>query len=137
MPFTLSHAAAVLPAVRRDGSGCGPLVPAVLFAGSFPPGMTFYAASVLPGGMEFGAVTHSFAGVFTVDVLISRALVGLWLLVREPLLALLSRGPAGAAGRTASLRCATRAGTGRLGGVVVRLRGAGCADPCGVGRVHA
>ncbi|MGV4982645.1 DUF4184 family protein [Streptomyces sp. NRAIS4] len=91
MPFTLSHAAAVLPAVRRDGSGRGPLVPAVLIAGSFAPDMTFYAASVLPGGMEFGAVTHSFAGVFTVDVLISWALVGLWLLVREPLLALLPR----------------------------------------------
>ncbi|MEU8027079.1 DUF4184 family protein [Streptomyces sp. NPDC049099] len=91
MPFTLSHAAAVLPAVRRDGTGRGPLVPAVLVAGSFAPDMTFYAASVLPGAMEFGAVTHSFAGVGTVDVLISWTLVGLWLLVREPLLALLPR----------------------------------------------
>ncbi|MGW3204997.1 DUF4184 family protein [Streptomyces sp. NPDC001135] len=95
MPFTLSHAAAVLPAVRRDGTGRGPLVPAVLVAGSFAPDMTFYAASVLPGGMEFGAVTHSFAGVGTVDVLISWALVGWWLLVREPLLALLPRGRQG------------------------------------------
>ncbi|MEV5874944.1 DUF4184 family protein [Streptomyces sp. NPDC052101] len=91
MPFTLSHAAAVLPAVRRDGTGRGPLRPAALIAGSFAPDMTFYAASVLPEGMEFGSVTHSFAGVFTVDVLISWALVGLWLLVREPLLALLPR----------------------------------------------
>ncbi|GGV18987.1 hypothetical protein GCM10010260_68500 [Streptomyces filipinensis] len=91
MPFTLSHAAAVLPAVHRDGTGRGPLVPAVLVAGSFAPDMTFYAASVLPGGMEFGAVTHSFTGVGTADVLISWALVGLWLLVREPLLALLPR----------------------------------------------
>ncbi|GHD97704.1 DUF4184 family protein [Streptomyces alanosinicus] len=92
MPFTLSHAAAVLPAVRRDGTGRGPLVPAVLVAGSFAPDMTFYAANVLPGGMEFGTFTHAFAGVFTVDVLISWALVGLWLLVREPLTALLPRG---------------------------------------------
>lgn len=91
LPFTLSHAAAVLPAVRRDGTGRGPLVPAVLIAGSFAPDMTFYAASVLPGGMEFGTVTHAFAGVFTVDVLISWGLVGLWLLVREPLVALLPR----------------------------------------------
>ncbi|MGW4569098.1 DUF4184 family protein, partial [Streptomyces sp. NPDC004561] len=91
MPFTLSHAAAVLPAVRRDGTGRGRLVPAVLVAGSFAPDMPYYAAGVLPGGMEFGTVTHSFSGVVTVDALISWALVGLWLLAREPLLALLPR----------------------------------------------
>lgn len=138
MPFTLSHAAAVLPALRRDGTGRGRLVPAVLVAGSFAPDMPFYAANVLPGGLEFGAGTHAFAGVFTVDVLISWALVGLWLLVREPLLALLPRGERG--GRPcccAAVRCATRACPCGHGGAVVRLRGAGCADPCGVGRVHA
>ncbi|WP_327314340.1 DUF4184 family protein [Streptomyces sp. NBC_01235] len=103
MPFTLSHAAAVLPAVRPDGTGRGPLVPAVLVAGSFAPDMTYYAASVLPGAMEFGDVTHSFAGVFTVDVLVAWALVWLWLLVREPLVALL---PRTRQGRTAALtRC--------------------------------
>ncbi|SEQ53279.1 protein of unknown function [Streptomyces sp. yr375] len=103
MPFTLSHAAAVLPAVRADGTGRGPLVPAVLVAGSFAPDMTYYAASVLSGAMEFGDVTHSFAGVFTVDVLVAWALVGLWLLVREPLVALL---PRTRQGRTAALtRC--------------------------------
>ncbi|MEU9985790.1 DUF4184 family protein [Streptomyces sp. NPDC048045] len=91
MPFTLSHAAAVLPAVRQDGRGRGRLVPAVLVAGSFAPDMTYYAASVLSGGMEFGAFTHSLAGVVSVDVVISWALVGLWLLVREPLVALLPR----------------------------------------------
>ncbi|WAZ21031.1 DUF4184 family protein [Streptomyces cinnabarinus] len=89
MPFTLSHAAAVLPAVRTDGTGRGRLVPAVLVAGSFGPDLTYYAASGVPGAMEFGDVTHSFAGVFTVDVVLSWALVGLWLLVREPLVALL------------------------------------------------
>ncbi|MGW3724009.1 DUF4184 family protein [Streptomyces sp. NPDC000851] len=92
MPFTLSHAAAVLPAVRTDGTGRGPLVPSVLAAGSFAPDMTYYAASVLPGAMEFGEVTHSFPGVLTVDVLVAWVLVGLWLLVREPLVALLPRG---------------------------------------------
>ncbi|NEY35822.1 DUF4184 family protein [Streptomyces sp. PRKS01-65] len=91
MPFTLSHAVAVLPAVRTDGTGRGALVPAVLVAGSFSPDVTYYAASVLAGAMEFGDVTHSLPGVFTVDVLISWALVGLWLLVREPLVALLPR----------------------------------------------
>lgn len=91
MPFTLSHAAAVLPAVRRDGTGRGPLVPSLLVAGPFAPDMTYYAASVLPGAMEFGDFTHSFAGVFTFDVLVSWALVGVWLVLREPLVALLPR----------------------------------------------
>lgn len=103
MPFTLSHAAAVLPAVRADGSGRARLVPAVLVAGSFAPDMTYYAASAVPGGMEFGAVTHSLPGVITVDVLIAWLLVGLWLLVREPLVALL---PRARQGRPAALtRC--------------------------------
>ncbi|MDF3141514.1 MULTISPECIES: DUF4184 family protein [unclassified Streptomyces] len=87
MPFTLSHAAAVLPAVRTDGTGRAALVPAVMLAGSFSPDMTYYAASVLSGAMEFGDVTHSFAGVFTIDVVIAWAMVGLWLLLREPLVA--------------------------------------------------
>ncbi|MFI6488017.1 DUF4184 family protein [Streptomyces sp. NPDC050564] len=103
MPFTLSHAAAVLPAVRGDGSGRGRLVPAVLVAGSFAPDMTYYAASVLPGAMEFGAFTHSFTGVFTFDVLVAWALVGAWLVLREPLVALL---PPARQGRPARLlRC--------------------------------
>jgi hypothetical protein len=111
LPFTLSHAAAVLPAVRGDGSGRGRLVPAVLIAGSFSPDMTYYAASLVSGAMEFGDVTHSFAGVFSVDVLIAWALVGLWLLVREPLVALLPRarqGPAAALLRCGSPRARVR-----------------------------
>ncbi|MFE1026183.1 DUF4184 family protein [Streptomyces sp. NPDC058818] len=103
MPFTLSHAVAVLPAVRSDGTGRGPLVPAVLVAGSFSPDMTYYAASFLSGAMEFGDVTHSFPGVFTVDVIIAWVLVAVWLLVREPLVALL---PRAGRGRAATLlRC--------------------------------
>ncbi|MDT0610788.1 DUF4184 family protein [Streptomyces lancefieldiae] len=103
MPFTLSHAAAVLPAVRGDGSGRGRLVPAALVAGSFSPDVTYYAASFLSGAMEFGDVTHSFPGVFTIDVLIAWVLVGLWLLAREPLVALLPRARQGRA--AALLRC--------------------------------
>ncbi|MFJ3668515.1 DUF4184 family protein [Streptomyces sp. NPDC090106] len=88
MPFTLSHAAAVLPAVRADGTGRGRLIPAVLVAGSFAPDMTYFAASVLDGAMEFGEFTHSFTGAFTVDALVAWTLVWLWLVVREPLVAL-------------------------------------------------
>ncbi|MGW8061207.1 DUF4184 family protein [Streptomyces ziwulingensis] len=103
MPFTLSHAAAVLPAVRGDGTGRGRLVPAALVTGSFAPDITYYAASFLSGAMEFGDVTHSFPGVFTVDVIIAWALVGLWLLLREPLVALLPRARQGRAATL--LRC--------------------------------
>ncbi|MFI0236772.1 DUF4184 family protein [Streptomyces sp. NPDC016845] len=91
MPFTISHAAAVLPFVRRDGTGRGRLVPSLLVAGSFAPDVTYFAASAVPGAMEFGDVTHSFPGVLTVDVLIALALVALERLIREPVLALLPR----------------------------------------------
>ncbi|MEU6392562.1 DUF4184 family protein [Streptomyces sp. NPDC046939] len=91
MPFTLSHAAAVLPFLRRDGAGRGPLVPSLLVAGSFAPDVTYFAAGAVPGAMEFGDVTHSFPGVLTVDVAIALGLVGLERLIREPVLALLPR----------------------------------------------
>ncbi|MFE7660467.1 DUF4184 family protein [Streptomyces celluloflavus] len=91
MPFTLSHAAAVLPAVRRTGAARGPLIASALVAGSFAPDVTYFADSLIPGAMLFGAFTHSLRGVLTVDVLITAALVGGWLLLREPLVALLPR----------------------------------------------
>ncbi|MFC9623516.1 DUF4184 family protein [Streptomyces sp. NPDC056930] len=91
MPFTLSHAAAVLPGMRRDGTARGPLLASALVAGSFAPDMTYYADTAIPGAMEFGRVTHSVWGVFTVDVLITAAVVALWLLLREPSVALLPR----------------------------------------------
>ncbi|MBT2397724.1 DUF4184 family protein [Streptomyces sp. ISL-100] len=91
MPFTLSHAAAVLPGIRRDGTARGPLLASALVAGSFAPDMTYFAATAAPAAMAFGDVTHSVAGLVTVDVLITAALVGLWLLLREPLLALVPR----------------------------------------------
>lgn len=89
LPFTLSHAAAVLPGLRRDGTARGPLVASALVAGSFAPDMTYFAATAVPGAMVFGDVTHSPVGLVTVDVLITAALVALWLVVREPLVALL------------------------------------------------
>ncbi|MCB5907189.1 DUF4184 family protein [Streptomyces pinistramenti] len=91
MPFTLSHAAAVLPGLHRTGTARGPLIAAALVAGSFAPDLTYFADSVIPGAMRFGEVTHSLPGVLTVDVLITAALTGGWLLVREPLVALLPR----------------------------------------------
>lgn len=91
MPFTISHAAAVLPALRGDGNGRAALIPSVLVAGSFAPDTPYYAASAASGAMRSGDVTHTMWGVFTVDALIAWALVGLWLLVREPLVALLPR----------------------------------------------
>ncbi|MFE5487107.1 DUF4184 family protein [Streptomyces sp. NPDC056527] len=89
MPFTLSHAAAVLPGIRRDGTARGPLVASALVAGSFSPDMTYFAATAIPDAMFFGDVTHSALGIVTVDVLITAALVAAWLMVREPLVALL------------------------------------------------
>ncbi|MFE5794908.1 DUF4184 family protein [Streptomyces sp. NPDC056503] len=89
MPFTLSHAAAVLPGLRRDGKARGPLVTSALVAGSFSPDLTYFAATAVPEAMAFGDVTHSPVGIVTVDVLIAAALVGLWLTVREPLVGLL------------------------------------------------
>ncbi|MFE0698618.1 DUF4184 family protein [Streptomyces sp. NPDC058872] len=96
MPFTLSHAAAVLPGLHRNGTARGPLVASALVAGSFSPDMTYFAATAFPGAMLFGDVTHSSVGIVTADVLITVALVALWLVVREPLVALLParwRGP--------------------------------------------
>jgi hypothetical protein len=85
----------VLPGVRRSGAGRGPLIASALVMGSFAPDMTYFAASVLPGAMTFGSVTHGPLGVVTVDVAITAALVGLWLMVREPLVALLPYGRQG------------------------------------------
>ncbi|MET9552728.1 DUF4184 family protein [Streptomyces sp. NPDC006645] len=114
MPFTLSHAAAVLPGIRRDGTSRGPLLASALVAGSMAPDMTYFAATAVPAAMEFGEVTHGIVGLFTADAVIAAALVGLWLMLREPLVALLPsawrgrayafvRGPDRRAGRRAAL----------------------------------
>ncbi|MFF0447843.1 DUF4184 family protein [Streptomyces sp. NPDC004609] len=89
MPFTLSHVAAVLPGLRADGTARGPLVASALVMGSLSPDMTYFAATLVPGAMGFGRFTHSPAGVLTVDVAVTAVLVALWLMMREPLLALL------------------------------------------------
>ncbi|MGW7436840.1 DUF4184 family protein [Streptomyces sp. NPDC054849] len=92
MPFTLSHAAAVLPAIRRTGRARGPLVASALVLGSFAPDTFYFTDAVVEGVMAYGSFTHSPAGVLTVDAVLTAALVGCWLLLREPLVALLPRG---------------------------------------------
>jgi len=89
MPFTLSHAAAVLPVVRRNGTARWRLYPSALIAGSFAPDVTYFADTVIPGAMRFGDFTHTFLGVVTVNVLIAAVLVAVWVALREPVVALL------------------------------------------------
>ncbi|WP_326591542.1 DUF4184 family protein [Streptomyces sp. NBC_01294] len=95
MPFTLSHAAAVLPAVRRTGRARGPLVASALVLGSFAPDTFYFTDAIVEGVMAYGSFTHSLAGVFTLDAVLTAVLVGCWLLLREPLIALLPRGRQG------------------------------------------
>ncbi|MFD7627241.1 DUF4184 family protein [Streptomyces sp. NPDC059851] len=91
MPFTLSHAAAVLPAVRRTGRARGPLVASALVLGSFAPDTFYFADAVVGGVMQYGGFTHSLPGVLTADALLTAVLAACWLLLREPLVALLPR----------------------------------------------
>lgn len=91
MPFTLSHAAAVLPAIRRTGRARGPLVASALVFGSFAPDTFYFADAVVGGVMEYGDFTHSLPGVVTADAALTAVLAACWLLLREPLLALLPR----------------------------------------------
>ncbi|MFD9572106.1 DUF4184 family protein [Streptomyces sp. NPDC059982] len=97
MPFTLSHAAAVLPAIRRTGRARGPLVASALVVGSFAPDTFYFADAVVQGLFGYGDFAHSAAGVLTVDAALSAALCAYWLLLREPLLALLPRARRGRA----------------------------------------
>ncbi|MFD4246387.1 DUF4184 family protein [Streptomyces sp. NPDC058525] len=91
MPFTLSHAAAVLPAVRRTGRARGPLVASALVLGSFAPDTFYFADAIVEGVMPYGTFTHSLPGVLTADAALTGVLVAYWLLLREPLIALLPR----------------------------------------------
>ncbi|MEV7524551.1 DUF4184 family protein [Streptomyces sp. NPDC091371] len=91
MPFTLSHAAAVLPAVRRTGRARGPLVASALILGSFAPDSFYFADAVVSGLMAYGTFAHSLLGIVTVDAVLTAVLAACWLLLREPLLALVPR----------------------------------------------
>ncbi|MBT2482220.1 DUF4184 family protein [Streptomyces sp. ISL-94] len=91
MPFTLSHAAAVLPALRRTGRARGPLVASALVLGSFAPDTFYFADTVVSGVKQYGTFSHSLPGVLTVDAVLTAVLAACWLLLREPLVALLPR----------------------------------------------
>lgn len=89
MPFTLSHPAAVLPFLS-GGRARGRLVGSALVAGSLAPDVPFFTDSLVHGTFAFGAVTHRWWAVPTVDVAIAAALAASWHgLLREPLVALL------------------------------------------------
>lgn len=89
MPFTPSHAAAVLPLVGRAG-----LVPAALVIGSMAPDLPYY----LQLGTE-SSLTHSLVGVVTVDLLMALAVFAAWQALVAP--ASYAAGPAGLRARLA------------------------------------
>jgi hypothetical protein len=102
MPFTLSHAMAVLPGLRqgRDGMvrGRGPLIASALVAGSFAPDAPYFADSLVHGVFRHGETTHGALGVVLADPLIAAGLAGGWFVMRGPLTALLPhrwQGPVG------------------------------------------
>ncbi|MEU4095694.1 DUF4184 family protein [Streptomyces sp. NPDC026673] len=104
MPFTISHALAVLPGLRQDSAGTvrgrGPLVAAALIAGSFAPDVPYFADSLVPGLFGYGQLTHAPLGVALADPVIAAGLVGGWAVLRGPMVALL---PARHQGRIAAL----------------------------------
>jgi hypothetical protein len=122
MPFTLSHAVAVLPGLRRDASGAvrgrGPLIGVALVAGALAPDVPYFAESLVRGMYTYGRTAHSTAGVVLVDPLIAAGLTVGWLFVRDPVLKLLpgrvrervrtvlGGGPGGGSGRPWTARTA-------------------------------
>ena len=76
MPFTLSHAVAVLPLARSRR-----LVPAALVIGSWVPDLPYFVPLLGSSGW-----THAASGPVTIDLLLGLAVLALWRLVlRRPL----------------------------------------------------
>lgn len=76
MPFTPSHAIAILPFART------PLAPAALVIGSMAPDLPYF----LPLGIQ-RSQTHSLSGVATIDLLVATIGFVLWVAVlRDPVL---------------------------------------------------
>jgi hypothetical protein len=76
MPFTPSHAVAILPFLRT------PLPPAALVVGSMAPDLQYF----VPLGLS-RSMSHSWPGIFTIDIPIGIAAMVLWvLLLRAPVL---------------------------------------------------
>ncbi len=93
MPFTFSHVAAVLPALRRDATGAvrgrGPLLAGALVTGSLAPDVPFFVDSVVQGTHRFGRTAHRSAAVALLDPLLAAALAAGWTAVRAPVRELL------------------------------------------------
>ncbi|MCR6649790.1 MAG: DUF4184 family protein [Cellulomonas sp.] len=90
MPFTLSHAAAVLPLAR------GPLVPAALVVGAMAPDVPYFVKLPRYAGAWYepfvnATTTHHWPGALTVAVPTAAVLLAVWWLVRAPLVALVTR----------------------------------------------
>lgn len=81
------------PSAGRGAHGA--LVASALVLGSFAPDTFYFTDAIVEGVMAYGSFTHSLAGVFTLDAVLTAVLVGCWLLLREPLIALLPRGRQG------------------------------------------
>src|ERR1700733_2396374 len=82
MPFTLSHAAAVLPLRRMN------LVPSALVVGTFAPDLEYFAR--LSPGDGYG---HTWPGTFLLTLPL--ALLTLWIFhvfVKQPVVAILPEG---------------------------------------------
>jgi hypothetical protein len=84
VPFTLSHPAAVLPLSGRSAAVLGTLAMPVLVAGSMAPDVPYYTP--LPPSTR--QLTHSWVGVFTVDIALAVVLLGVGVFVAAPVAAL-------------------------------------------------
>src|SRR4051812_6991227 len=73
MPFTPAHAVVALPFLRT------PLVPAAIAIGAMAPDIPLFFRTWPPY-----ALTHSWIGVFTIDLVIAFALLLVWRLVLRP-----------------------------------------------------
>ncbi len=90
MPFTLSHAAAVVPLAR------GPLVPAALVVGAMAPDVPYFVKVPRYAGAWYepfvnATTTHHWPGALTVAVPTAAALLAVWWVVKAPLAALVTR----------------------------------------------
>jgi hypothetical protein len=112
VPFTLAHPAAVLPLLRRPTSP--PLVPSALVAGSLAPDVPYFLQNldVRLSAQDwyhpfFNATeSHSWPGLLRVTLPLAVALLGIWLVVRSPVLEAVGIDPPAGWGPVLTLLCA-------------------------------
>lgn len=83
MPFTLAHAAAVLPFLRQ------PLIPIALVAGAMAPDLPYFVMTPPPGGAWHASIlnginSHEFSRIPTVGFPLAVGLAAFLCLVRKP-----------------------------------------------------